>query len=168
MAKVGAPTKYSKELGDRICHEIATHAIGLKHICNMHADFPSTDTIYQWIGRHKEFADNYARAKECQLELMAEEILDIADDGANDLMTLVKGDVAYTQENREVTNRSRLRVDTRKWLLAKLNPKKYGDKIDMTSDGEKLGTPLSDDKFEQLLAAARQGKEHDAKTDSGE
>lgn len=69
---------------------------------------------------------------------MAEDILDIADDGSNDLMTIQKGSVTYEVENKEVTNRSRLRVDTRKWLMSKMKPKKYGEKMDVTSDGEAL------------------------------
>ena len=72
---------------------------------------------------------------------MADEIIDIADEGVNDLMTVVYGDEEYEKENKEVVNRSRLRVDTRKWLLSKLIPKKYGDKIDVTSGGERIQPP---------------------------
>ena len=64
-----------------------------------------------------------------------EEILEIADDGSNDLMTITKGDLSYEAENKEVTNRSRLRVDARKWIASKLKPKKYGDKVDMAHSG---------------------------------
>ncbi len=73
---------------------------------------------------------------------MAEDILDIADDGSNDFMTITKGDKTYEVENKEVTNRSRLRVDTRKWIMSKMKPKKYGDKLDMTTNGKDLPTPL--------------------------
>ena len=74
-------------------------------------------------------------------ELLADEIVDIADDGVNDLMTIVHKDLRYENENREVVNRSRLRVDSRKWLLSKLIPKKYGDHIDVTSGGERIQPP---------------------------
>lgn len=60
---------------------------------------------------------------------MADEMFDIADDGSNDLMTVTKGDESYDIENKEVIGRSRLRVDTRKWYLSKLAPKRYGDKL---------------------------------------
>lgn len=59
---------------------------------------------------------------------MADEIQDIADDGSNDYMTIVKGDESYNVVNHEAINRSRLRVDSRKWIASKLLPKKYGDK----------------------------------------
>ena len=78
------------------------------------------------------------RAKQLQMEHMAEEMIDIADDGSNDLMTIVKGDESYEQENKEIVNRAKIRIDTRKWLMSKLNPKKYGDKLDLTSDNKAL------------------------------
>lgn len=135
---MGRPSSYSQELADRICEAISSQTLGLRHICEQNEDFPSTTTIYRWLVENESFREQYARAKDTQLEMMAEEMLDIADDGSNDLMTIVKGDVAYEQENKEVTNRSRLRVDTRKWLLSKLNPKKYGDKLDVTSGDKPL------------------------------
>jgi hypothetical protein len=80
----------------------------------------------------------YARAKDNQADLLAEEILEIADDGSNDFMTIVKGDESYTVENKELVNRSRLRIDARKWYAAKLRPNKYGDKLDVTTDGKTI------------------------------
>lgn len=95
---------------------------------------PNASTIHGWVLDDREgFHKQYARAREMQAEMMFDEILDIADDGSNDLMTITKGDVSYNVEDREVTNRSRLRVDSRKWYLSKVLPKKFGDKIDVTS-----------------------------------
>ena len=91
-----------------------------------------------FIRNNNERIDRYARAKELQMDYLAEEIIDISDDGKNDFMSVVRGDEVYEQENKEVTNRSRLRVDTRKWIMAKLAPKKYGDKIDVTSNGKSM------------------------------
>lgn len=131
-------SKYTPKLGDDICEMIATTSLGLKHICNKF-DI-SHSTVRAWISDPEHpLSDKYVRAKEKQVEMIAEEILDIADDGSNDLMLLTnaKGE-AYEQENKEVTSRSKLRVEARKWLLSKLNPKKYGDKIDLTSDNKPL------------------------------
>ena len=69
------------------------------------------------MGKHESFAERYARARTTQMEAMAEEILAISDD-----------DEAEKQ-------RSKLRVDTRKWLMSKLAPKKYGDKLDLNHSG---------------------------------
>jgi hypothetical protein len=71
----------------------------------------------------------YARAKEAQADAFAEEMLDIADDGTNDWMTKRFGETEVEMPNPEVLQRSKLRVDTRKWLMSKLQPKKYGEKL---------------------------------------
>ena len=55
--------------------------------------------------------------------------------------------------NGENIQRSRLRIDTRKWLMSKLNPKVYGDKLDMTTNGNDIGVTLSASQAEQLLNA---------------
>lgn len=99
---------------------------------------PSRGTFYVWLKDDEALQDKYARACEVRSEKMFEEMLDIADDGTNDYMTVVKGDIAYNVEDKEVVNRSRLRIDTRKWILSKMQPKKYGDRLDVTSGGEKI------------------------------
>lgn len=78
----------------------------------------------------KEFCNQYARAREIQAEYIFEDILDIADDGRNDWMSVYNKRSGEYEDvpNPEVVNRSRLRVDARKWYLGKLQPKKYGDK----------------------------------------
>lgn len=94
--------------------------------------------FYDMLNESDEYANKYARACEVRADVIFDEIFGIADDGTNDLMTVVKGQVEYEMENKEVTNRSKLRVDTRKWALSKMNPKKYGDKIDVTSGNEPI------------------------------
>ena len=105
---------------------------------------PAISTVMLWVlnGDHQEFSEQYARARASQAEIMFEEILDISDDGSNDYMIITKGDEDYNVENREVTNRSKLRVDTRKWYLSKVLPKKFGDKRDLTSDGKAPPKPM--------------------------
>lgn len=89
---------------------------------------PSKSTILAWLSNEsefqKEFQDQYARARMAQAYGWADEILEIADDGRNDTY-VEKGE---TRTDHDVINRSRLRVDTRKWLLSKLLPKEYGDR----------------------------------------
>ena len=63
------------------------------------------------------------------MEAWADEITEISDDGTNDWMTIQRGGEAVEVENKEVLNRSRLRVDTRKWLMSKIAPKKYAERI---------------------------------------
>lgn len=94
-------------------------------------DFPCADTIHSWIKKYPEFTERYARAKTHYADSMFEEILEIADDGRNDWMEREGRQGSYIALNEEAIARARLRVDTRKWMLAKLAPKKYGDKIEV-------------------------------------
>jgi len=104
-------------------------------------------TVFDWIHDNPEFAKQYARAKEEQADYLADEMLDIADDRSEDEIFIeaddASGKTAKRVCNKEFINRSRLRVDTRKWLASKLKPKKYGEKVDVTSGGESIpGTTI--------------------------
>jgi hypothetical protein len=134
--KVGRPSDYTKELGDLLCAKIV-EGKSLRSIL-FEEDMPDKSTVFRWLRIHKEFSDNYANSVEERTLALGEEIIDIADDGTNDYMTITRGDTSYNVEDREVTNRSKLRVETRKWLMSKMQPKKYGDKMDVTSKGEKI------------------------------
>jgi len=129
---------YTKELADKVCEQIATTTFSLRTICSQEG-MPSVGTVLKWLREREEFLAQYARAKDEQADMLIEEMIDISDDGSNDLMKIVKGDVEYEQENKEVTSRSKLRVETRKWIASKLKPKKYGDKITQEHTGN-LGT----------------------------
>jgi len=109
----------------------------------------SSKTFYEWIdekdekGNLTEWADEkvkqYARACEDRAEALLDEMIDIVDDTSRDVLEMDLGDgMAVAKVNNEVIQRSRLRYDARKWLISKLNPKKYGDKVDITTGGEKL------------------------------
>lgn len=104
---------------------------------------PNKSTVFRWLRTKDQFRDQYARAKEESADAMAEEILDIADSGENDFMTIKRGDTEIEVPNKEAIMRSRLRVDTRKWLMAKTQPKKYGEHLDLTSDHKALPTPIT-------------------------
>lgn len=141
----GRPSIYTIELGKEICSRIALGESVL-HIVQDES-MPASSTIYLWLldEDKKEFSDNYAKARNIQAELMFEELLDIADDSSEDVLRTKKvkdentGEWVYLkEENKEFTNRSRLRVDTRKWYLSKVLPKKFGDKTDITSDGKPI------------------------------
>jgi hypothetical protein len=140
MAKLGRPSDYTPELAAKICSQLA-EGKSLRSVCSAE-DMPSTATVFTWFAKYPAFLEQYTHAKEESADAMAEEMLDIADDGSNDFMTITKGNHTYNVEDREVTNRSRLRVDTRKWIMSKMKPKKYGEKLDLTSGGEKLPTPI--------------------------
>jgi transposase-like protein len=133
---VGRPEIYTQELADKVCEEIA-QGYSMRTVCKADG-MPNISTLFKWIREKSEFSQQYAKATEERTEAMSEDLLDIADDGSNDLMRIQKGNETYEIENKEVTNRSKLRVDTRKWLMSKMKPKKYGDKLDVLSDGKAL------------------------------
>jgi len=128
--QTGRPEIYSPEIANRICHEIATTSKSLRTIC-LPDEMPSVGTVLKWLKEDKDgFLAQYELSKQEQADYLIEEMIDIADDGSNDFMTITgKGGQDYEVENKEVTSRSRLRVDTRKWIASKLKPKKYGDKV---------------------------------------
>lgn len=124
---------YNKEIAERICVELAKGKT-LIAICEENADFPADDTVRQWARTYDEFYHQYARARELGYERMADEIISISDDGRNDWMTIKdKRGNDLEVVNREAVERSRLRLDTRKWLLSKALPKIYGDKLDVNA-----------------------------------
>lgn len=139
----GRPEIYTPDIADKLCEEISTSSKSLKTICAMDG-MPSVRTVLRWLredkggeeDKSKGFCVQYARAKEEQADFLTEEMIDIADDGSNDFMTITKGDISYEVENKEWTSRSKLRVETRKWAASKLKPKKYGDKLDIGMRGK--------------------------------
>ena len=137
---MGRPEIYTEELALKVCEEIASTSKSLRTICAQEG-MPSVRTVLYWLRDKEEFLRQYTRAKEEQADLLVEEMIDISDDGSNDLMTITKGDESYEVENKEVVNRSKLRVETRKWIASKLKPKKYGDKVQNELTG-KDGGPI--------------------------
>lgn len=93
---------------------------------------PDEWTIREW-GATDRWYPLYARAREAGWESVGEEILDIADDGSNDWMDREARDGRIERvKDHEAIERSRLRLDTRKWILAKMLPKVYGDRLEIT------------------------------------
>lgn len=98
---------------------------------------PSSATIYNWLldPQKKGFLEQYLVSRNIQAEGMFEELLDIADNGSNDFYERENADgTTFEVPDTEHIQRSRLRVDTRKWYLSKVLPKKFGDKLDIKSD----------------------------------
>ena len=104
----GRPSTYTEEMGNLICDKL-TEGVSLRKLC-MSEEFPNASTVYVWLDRFPSFAEKYVRAREAATEDMLEAILEIADD-----------------PKIEVQDK-RVRIDTRKWAMSKLNMKKYGEK----------------------------------------
>lgn len=91
-------------------------------------------TIENWFDKF-DLNSQYTRARDQRAENIFEEIIDIVDREDDDVRIDEDGN---EHTNHDVIQRDRLRVDARKWMLGKMQPKKYGDKVDITSDGEKI------------------------------
>lgn len=146
--KAGRPTLYTEELAALICERVATCTLGLARLCELHDDMPSKFTVNLWRFKYPEFSTQYAQAKLFQADLLAEEMLDIADDGSNDWMQTwgEDGDVGW-KVNGEHVQRSRLRIDTRKFLASKLLPKQYGQHVDEDKQQDKTVIEMLIDKL---------------------
>jgi hypothetical protein len=121
--KRGRPTTYTLDLTKEICDSIASSSKGTKRLCKENKHWPCQDTLFTWLKIYPEFSEQYAQAKRCQIEVFIDEILDIADDSSQDEVMNAQGSITC---NSQFIARSRLRIDTRKWLASKLVPKIYG------------------------------------------
>jgi len=133
-ALTGRPTTYNQATADLICLRMAEGET-LRQVCRDKA-LPARSTVYRWLSKNPSFSDQYARAREALVEHWADEILDIADDGTTDYVTRIgRNGTEYEAVDQEHIQRSRLRVDARRWLLSKLNPGQYGDHMEVEHTG---------------------------------
>lgn len=123
---------FTQEAAEIICTRLA-EGESLRTICADEA-MPVMSTVMRWLASNEPFREQYARAREEQADFYAAQIIDIADDSDRDYIETEDGPAV----NPEHIQRSRLRVDARKWYASKLAPKKYGDKTDVAISG-KLG-----------------------------
>ncbi len=111
------PTKFNQKLADEICERLM-NGESLRSI-SLSDHMPQRSTIHHWLATNSAFSDQYVVARDFQADTLADELIHIAD-------------------TAEDVNKARLQVDTRKWAASKLKPKKYGDKLDVTSDGKPM------------------------------
>lgn len=130
--KRGRPSKFTQKIADEICERLASGE-SLRAICE-DEHMPVESAVRKWaLDDYQGFYAQYAKARQAQALRWADEIMEISDDGTNDYMETKEGNEVV---NHEHIARSRLRVDTRKWLLSKLLPKQFGDKMTLGGDAE--------------------------------
>lgn len=135
----GRPTRYTQEVARSICIRIASGESTRKIARD--DDMPAESTIRLWVLDDVEgFAAQYTRAIQLRAMGWAEEVVEISDDGTND--TYIDPETGAEKTNHEIVARSRLRVDSRKWMLSKVLPKIYGDKLDL-NHGVQPENPLA-------------------------
>lgn len=145
---MGRPSDYSSELAVLICARMG-EGESLRSICRDDA-MPALSTVFRWLAGDREFQEQYARAMDARATLLAEEILEISDESSGDAVT--DPETGTVRMDAEFVARSRLRVDSRKWLAARMAPKKYGDKVTQEISGPG-GAPVSTITKIELVAA---------------
>ncbi|WP_312321203.1 terminase small subunit protein [Stenotrophomonas sp.] len=150
-------------MANLICERIADGE-SLKAIC-AEEHMPGRATVFRWLSAHETFRDMYAHAREEQAETLADEIVGIADEQC----TMVRADKHSSSDddgegNTEVVfdstavARNRLRVDARKWVAAKLKPRKFSDRIQQEHSGPG-GGPIEVEVVTKVVVAGVEPKE---------
>lgn len=128
----GRPTIFSDDLAAMVCDLIATGE-SLNKICQIDG-YPGQRTIFNWLNKEGDqfdrFRHTYARAREAQAERQAEMMIDIADECYEAIIS------APDMKENGVAQAYKLRIDTRKWVAAKLLPRKYGDRVEQVHSGQ--------------------------------
>lgn len=176
-AKGGRPPKWTlerrREIVRLVCDTIAGCGTLLDvcpRIVGEDSDVPTASVFLTWLHddqpEGEEFARLYARAREDRLDTLEEQLLRTSFDGRNDLTRDSNGNIVV---NSEVIQRSKLISDNVKWFLAKLRRQRFGEAIDVTSNGETLaavavpgtvplGSPLDAADLPQQQPPKRKGK----------
>jgi hypothetical protein len=105
---LGRPSSFTQELADAICERLS-EGESLRSICEG-PHMPSKAAVFRWLANNDNFRDQYARARETQADVIADEVLSIADNATDPA-------------------KARVQIDARKWLAGKMRPKVYGDKV---------------------------------------
>lgn len=130
----GQPEVFTQKLADKICNRLA-EGESLRKICRSKG-IPTRQTIFAWLrdSEKKDFHIAYANARELWADYTFDESMEIADMASDKIVGDDKSDGARV-------NAEKLRIETRKWFLSRMNPKKYGEKIDLTTAGKEIKQP---------------------------
>ena len=130
MTLIGRPTLYSKKLADTICTRLSLGE-SMRSVCRSE-EMPEMETIWRWLREKKDFNEQYVRATEERTEAQHEDLLDLGDN-AIELSQSVD-----PKASGAVVQAVKLKADNLRWVMSKMKPKKYGDKVDLTSDGKAI------------------------------
>ena len=153
METRGRPSKFSQEIADLVCERMAKGET-LRSVCREiqkeDPGFPDCTTIRSWaLNDINGFYQQYAQAREMGLDAMAEDLLDYAATPSENAETIIRpSGVQITR--KDAIDRSRLVVDTKKWYLSKIAPKKWGEQMRMYVERDKKAKEMTE---EELLAA---------------
>lgn len=154
MARTGRPSKRTPAVERAILDGLSSGR-SLKSICRDDG-MPSRPSVVRWLRAVPEFRAKYELARDEGLDVLGEELIEIADDGSNDWMERENDNGSKTLVvNTDHIQRSRLRVDARKWYLSKLAPKRYGDRSAVELSGPDGGAVKVESLVDLVKLAAK-------------
>ncbi len=152
----GRPTDYTPELAASICAMLAD-GLSLRTVC-LEPEMPEKATVFMWLRKHQEFADQYTRAKEQSTMAHFEDLLSIADEDVSEPIINEDGQPIMDGGGKPLKaitrlgiEHAKLRIDTRKWAMSKLLPKKYGDRTVLDATINDYSGMSSDERKRKLL-----------------
>lgn len=132
--RIGRPSIYTKELADEVCQRIGLGE-SMRSVCR-DEKMPAMSTIFKWLRDLPPFTEQYTRATEERTESHQELLLEIGDSA------IEHAETADPKASGAVVQAYKIKGDNLKWSMSKMKPKKYGDKLDLTSGGDKLPAPI--------------------------
>lgn len=157
-----ADVKYSAELGIEICTRLA-QGESLSSICKSEG-MPSKSAVVMWAANPEHpISEHYARAREVGYRLLADEIIEISDTPLMGVKTKTGPNGTEVTEGDMIEHR-RLQIDSRKWMLSKMLPKIYGDKLEVK---QQIGFTEEFEKFVRELKGMTPPKVIDGLARSG-
>ena len=160
----GRPSTYPPEVEEAIFARLCTGE-SLRHICS-DDDLPHESTVRKWVmlDNPPGIGTRYACARNMGLDSQAEEIIEISDTCREGIIRKVSEKDGVTVEHRDMVDRARLQVDARKWLLSKMRPDKYGDRLQVAGDKDAplevnvSGLELLNSRLTQIAARKTSGQ----------
>lgn len=131
----GRPPKKTSELMEQICSRIADGE-SLRKICVSIG--VNRETVRDWLNKDPQFSGQYARAREEQADLLADQCIEIADDKSQDILDIPDGGDTRLITNSAAVQRAKIQIDARRWKAGQLAPKKWGQqnsKTELVGDG---------------------------------
>jgi hypothetical protein len=129
----GRPSPFTPALASELCARIASGR-SLRSVC-LDADMPGMTTVFRWMPDHPAFRQQYDEAIEARAQVMFDELVELADTPFEGETVVETDDGRREVKRGDMLGHRRLQVDTRKWILARMSPRKYGDKVGVEHSG---------------------------------
>ena len=133
----GRPTTFTEEIGNKLCARVAGGRT-LKSVCT-DDDMPGMTTVFYWFTAHPEFAKSYTRSQLAKADVWFDEMHEVARQPIMGQSLTIKADGGQEIRQEDMLGHRRLLIDTLKWSIGKLNPKKYSDKLQLEHTGAEGG-----------------------------